>query len=69
MISGWIFAAALGTMIIYGPYPYFTGDKVLGPCVNMLYGIFARTFWSVAVAWVTYACVAGHGGINAIIPL
>ena len=60
---GWILAVGLGYAVVYGPYEsaykdggFFTKTE------NVLYGTFSSLAWSIALAWVIYACETGNAG-------
>ena len=63
-VTGWCVAVALAVTTLYGPekddrllkrHPFtHTGD--------VIYGTFGRFAWSLATAWVIFACHHGLGG-------
>lgn len=62
---GWIIAFGLGYAVVYGLYESAFKDpsKFLSKTENLLYGSFSAFCWSLAAAWVIYACETGHGGL------
>ena len=63
---GWVLAIVVGMSIVYGLYPYYNPSegffKEMNPDVAALYESTHRFAWSLAVAWVVFACVTGYGG-------
>ena len=68
----WAITGAMGSVIIYGLYPYVGdflttgqgGSKVTKAAYNGLH----RLGWSICIGWVILACVKGRGGpINSIL--
>ncbi|XP_043199421.1 nose resistant to fluoxetine protein 6-like [Amphibalanus amphitrite] len=57
---GWLTASLTGCLIVYGLYDQPT---VPPEATSVIYAMLSRTAWSVAVAWVVFACVTGHGGV------
>ena len=62
--AGWAFATATALAIVYGLYPYIDVNKVpeIDPALSIIYGSMHRFAWSIAVAWVIFACAKGYGG-------
>jgi hypothetical protein len=62
--TGWAFATATALAIVYGLYPYVDVNKMpeIDPAVSIIYGSMHRFAWSIAIAWVIFACVKGYGG-------
>lgn len=61
---GWLAAFTTGCLVVYGLYDYtkFTHRTAPHETVSIVYGMLSRTAWSVALAWLVFACVTGHGG-------
>lgn len=57
----WIIAFILGMATVYGFYSSYHGHT-LSKAENVIYFMFARTTWGVALAIVTYVCHYGYGG-------
>lgn len=55
---------------MYGPYAsaYKTLTDNFNKTENVLFGGFSAFVWSIAVAWVIYACHYGFGGEAICIP-
>ncbi|GAB6020573.1 hypothetical protein CHUAL_003252 [Chamberlinius hualienensis] len=67
-VIGWILAAGLGLILIYGTYGYFDGEKVMSNALNSVYGALSRPAWGLCVGWVVFVCVTGNGGfVNTIL--
>ncbi|CAN7992617.1 unnamed protein product, partial [Ixodes pacificus] len=60
-LAGWLSAVTTGLTILYGVYDW-NAYSPPGPFLSILYGSTSRPAWSLCVAWVTFACVSGHGG-------
>jgi len=58
---GWIVAIGLGIAVIYGPYSQ--NDYKWKMVDNLIYGMFFRFVWAVAIGWVIFACHNGKGGL------
>ncbi len=45
-------------------FPYLDEAKtpVISPVIQVLYGAFHRSAWSLTVGWVIFACTQGYGG-------
>ena len=56
---GWVVALALGLSLVYGVYH---ADLTLTKPLGKLNTSLSRAAWSLALCWVTLACVAGYGG-------
>ena len=57
-------AIGIGYGIIYGPYEAAYKDplKFFSKTENVVYGSFSDFAWSLAVAWVIYACETNNAG-------
>lgn len=63
-VIGWAVAAALGMWLVYGPHKYIEKGAEEWPLAGRVaYGMFERLLWGLVLAWVTYACHFGGGGI------
>ena len=63
-ILGWVIAASVGMWLVYGPHKYILkGAEEWSLAVRVAYGMFERLLWGLALAWVTYACHFGGGGL------
>lgn len=60
-IFGWLFAAVLAFVIVYG-VEGTNGDEQPPQWVSMVYNSLARFGFSLSLGWVTFACVTGNGG-------
>lgn len=64
MLVGWCVAIFFALSVVYGPYRAFKKNPVpFTKFENVLYGTFSRFAWGLALAWVTYACHLGFGGL------
>ena len=59
---GWLIAAAIAVSVLYGTYPSLHGGYNPSMAANIIYGTFSRFAWSIALAWVVFACNYGYGG-------
>ncbi|TKR64165.1 hypothetical protein L596_024746 [Steinernema carpocapsae] len=58
---GWTVSTLLGLYSVFGLYNYaLTGE--ISEWYKILYVLFGRPAYAVALAWVTFACATGHGG-------
>ncbi|CAB4021608.1 nose resistant to fluoxetine 6-like [Paramuricea clavata] len=63
-VIGWAVAAALGMWLVYGPHKYIEKGADEWPLAGRVaYGMFERLLWGLVLAWVTYACHFGGGGL------
>ena len=60
-LLGWAVAVIIGMSVVYGLWGV-ANNHPLSPEVNALYAGMHRVAWAVAVAWVIFACLTGHGG-------
>ena len=58
-IIGWILAVMTGLSVVYGS---FWSDSATPQWVAVLYVTFTRPAFTLAVAWVAFACIMGYGG-------
>lgn len=64
-VAGWCFAVILALSVVYSPYTAVKkGDpEPFTRAENIMYLTFARFAWSLALAWVIFACHRGRGGL------
>ncbi|PFX33115.1 Nose resistant to fluoxetine protein 6 [Stylophora pistillata] len=64
-MAGWCVAIALALSTLYGEYKVLRKDnpKPFSRAENITYGTFSRFAWSLALAWVVFACQNGFGGL------
>nr|XP_006824762.1 PREDICTED: nose resistant to fluoxetine protein 6-like [Saccoglossus kowalevskii] len=63
----WVAAWAVAIAVVYGLHGTYNG-KTLSLPVNVFYATVFRFAWAVAVGWLIFACITGHGGpINAFL--
>ncbi|XP_077994444.1 nose resistant to fluoxetine protein 6-like [Glandiceps talaboti] len=63
----WCAAWVIALSVLYGLYGTQHGHTLSRP-VDVLYMTVCRLAWSVAIGWLTFACLTGNGGpINAIL--
>ncbi|XP_020892990.1 nose resistant to fluoxetine protein 6 isoform X2 [Exaiptasia diaphana] len=64
LLCGWCVAIVLALAPLYGTYKaYKKNPQPLTLTENVFYATFSRISWSLALAWVIYACHAGYGGL------
>lgn len=62
---GWILAFGLGLSIVCGYRPFVEAISIqmdFNKYVSYLYFTMKRVTWSVAIAWLVFACLTGNGG-------
>ncbi|KAK2569479.1 Nose resistant to fluoxetine protein 6 [Acropora cervicornis] len=65
-VIGWCLTTAISLSTVYGPYK--TGRKHFTSAENIMYGTLECFGWSLALAWVIFACHRGLGGlVNSIL--
>ncbi|RMX37080.1 hypothetical protein pdam_00020043 [Pocillopora damicornis] len=64
-MAGWCVAIALALSTLYGEYKALRKDhpEPFSRAENITYGTFSRFAWSLALAWVIFACQNGFGGL------
>ncbi|XP_069135206.1 nose resistant to fluoxetine protein 6-like [Argopecten irradians] len=62
VLIGWLLAVFMGTLPVYGLYHYYHDSAEANLGVSALYVSCSRLSWSIAIAWVIYACATGYGG-------
>ena len=64
-IAGWNVAISLALVTLYGGYKAVRENpEPFSRTENITYGTFSRYAWSLALAWVIFACHRGLGGKN-----
>ena len=63
-MAGWCVAIVLALSTLYGQYKALRKDNPVqfSRAENIMYGTFSRFAWSLALAWVIFACHNGLGG-------
>ena len=63
-MAGWCVAIILALSTLYGEYKVLRKDnpQPFSRAENITYGTFSRFAWSLALAWVIFACHRGLGG-------
>lgn len=61
---GWILSIVMSLVVLCGPMPYLNEEvtPVIDPLFNVIYGVFHRTVWSIAISWIIFVCAKGYGG-------
>ncbi|XP_022806962.1 nose resistant to fluoxetine protein 6-like [Stylophora pistillata] len=64
-VTGWCLAIILAVSTLYGKYQTERQDdpQPFSRIQSISYGTFARFAWSLAIAWVIFACQRGLGGL------
>nr|XP_058949088.1 nose resistant to fluoxetine protein 6-like [Pocillopora verrucosa] len=64
-MAGWCVAIVLALSTLYGQYKALRKDNPVqfSRAENIIYGTFSRFAWSLALAWVIFACHNGLGGL------
>ncbi|XP_020622131.1 nose resistant to fluoxetine protein 6-like [Orbicella faveolata] len=64
-MAGWCVAIILALSTLYGEYQVFrtNNPQPFSRAENITYGMFSRFAWSLALAWVIFACHRGLGGL------
>ncbi|XP_078365906.1 O-acyltransferase like protein-like isoform X2 [Oculina patagonica] len=64
-MAGWCVAIILAVSTLYGEYKVLRTDdpQPFSRAENITYGTFSRFSWSLALAWVIFACHHGLGGL------
>lgn len=58
----WFISLVTLVIICYDTYPWSYGPEY-GPWESVILFISSRTIWSIAIAWIIWACVTSNGGI------
>ncbi|XP_072029286.1 nose resistant to fluoxetine protein 6-like [Amphiura filiformis] len=67
-LLGWLITAAIAISVLYGNYPSLHGNYLPSLTANVIYASVSRFAWSIALAWIVFACKYGYGGwINNIL--
>jgi len=63
-MAGWSVAIILALSTLYGEYQVLRANNPVpfSRAENITYGTFSRFAWSLALAWVIFACHRGLGG-------
>lgn len=61
----WILAPAASVGVLFCTKDWNTFEKQITPSltVAVIYSIFQRILWSFGIAWISFVCATGHGGI------
>jgi hypothetical protein len=59
---GWIIALMVSLGVLFAMLPANNGN-IPEVHVAALYSATSRTIWALSLAWVTFACITGHGGL------
>jgi hypothetical protein len=61
----WVLAPASSLFVLFVTKDWNTFDLKITPSltVSILYSVFQRILWSFGIAWVSFACATGYGGI------
>ncbi|KAM7305228.1 hypothetical protein ISCGN_015125 [Ixodes scapularis] len=59
-VTGWCSSFAVGVAVLWAAYRW--NSDLPPPPVAALYAATHRVAWCVALSWLTFACVTGHGG-------
>ena len=62
MLVGWCVATATAMAVLYGLYGHYNPYKPMDWHLAASYMALQRFSWSLAVAWVAFACINGYGG-------
>ncbi|XP_046843105.1 nose resistant to fluoxetine protein 6-like [Xenia sp. Carnegie-2017] len=62
-LIAWLVAFTVGMTLVYSPHDNVTDGRQWTKTEKVLYGMFSKVAWSMALAWVVYACHYGYGGI------
>ena len=64
MVIGWIISIVMVIFAINGPLPYLDEETtpVIDPMFTLIYGVFHRSIWSIAITWIIFVCAKGYGG-------
>ncbi|XP_058971592.2 nose resistant to fluoxetine protein 6-like [Pocillopora verrucosa] len=64
-VTGWCLAIVLAVSSLYGKYKTVRehNPHPFSPTQEIAYGILKRFAWSLAIAWVIFACQSGLGGL------
>jgi len=63
-VVGWFLSIVMPMAVLYGPFPYMDEETtpVIDPFFRVIYGVFHRTIWSIAIIWIIFLCEKGYGG-------
>lgn len=60
-VIGWFISIPVAFALVYSPYTAMNKEWTF--TVNIIYGLFFRAMWALAVAWLIFACHNGLGGL------
>merc|ERR1712137_1192825 len=65
VVLGWVSAVTIGFAVLFGVSSLLDPKAVpkIDDATRVIYGSFHRFAWSIAVAWVVFACIQGYGGV------
>ena len=63
-VIGWILSIVMVVFAINGPLPYLDEETtpVIDPMFTLIYGVFHRSIWSIAITWTIFKSAKGYGG-------
>ena len=62
--GGWLAATLTCLLVVYGLIPYMDERIPVPDVARVFYAAFHRPAWTIATAWVIFACLKGYGGIT-----
>lgn len=62
-IFGWILSLITMLIVIFANYPLQQLNTTATPDEFAFYDAYSRVFWSIALCYIIFACVHGHGGL------
>lgn len=62
VVGGWVTTGLIALLVIYGLVPYMDERIPVPDVARVLYASFHRPAWTIATAWVIFACTKGYGG-------
>jgi len=63
-VVGWILSIVMVMVVFNGPLPSVDEEitPVIDPFFRVIYGVFHRSIWSIAITWIIFVCAKGYGG-------
>ncbi|KAK8787554.1 hypothetical protein V5799_022671 [Amblyomma americanum] len=58
----WVLSGVIAAVVIFGPFRWYKG-AAYDTADALLYAATHRTAWSLSLAWMTFACATGRGGL------
>ncbi|XP_044729189.1 O-acyltransferase like protein-like [Chrysoperla carnea] len=58
----WIVSLVLLVAVVMTVYPFVQDDSDPDSGWEPIYIVFSRTFWSIGICWIIFACYTGYGG-------